>query len=139
MSLYNMMNGVTPITCFVMPMLGKHPEEYPRFRDCFLSDEAHPEYNDHILVYTRVGGGNRGCGFGEESLFDHPNFVATYDDDFDSTYGMYVFSVPEQWRADFELIKAGNLAGVSGEYQAEVRRIFPKLNERLNEIWPPEA
>ena len=59
MSLYNMVNGVKPTTFFVLPMLGKHPDEYPRFRDCFLSDEEHPQYDDHIHIYTRTGGGNR--------------------------------------------------------------------------------
>ncbi len=34
MSLYNMINGVNPATFFILPMLGKHPDEYPRFRDC---------------------------------------------------------------------------------------------------------
>jgi hypothetical protein len=37
MSLYNMMNGANPATFFILPMLGeKHPEQYPRFRDCFV-------------------------------------------------------------------------------------------------------
>lgn len=60
MSLYNMIHGYN-ISCIVfMPMLGRKQEEYPRFRDCFLSDDK-----EHIIIYTRVGGGNRGCGYGE--------------------------------------------------------------------------
>lgn len=35
MSLYNMVNGMNQATFFVLPMLGRHPDEYPRFRDCF--------------------------------------------------------------------------------------------------------
>jgi len=138
MGLYNMIHGVTLATFLVMPMLGKHPEDYPRFRDCFLSDKEHPEYDDYIHVYTRVGGNNRGEGFGEEELFQHPNFVATFDDSFDSTYATYVFSVPEQWCEDFNCVKEGRIKDISEEYQAEVRRIFPNMYQFkaiLDELW----
>lgn len=30
-----MINGVNQATFYILPMLGKHPDEYPRFRDCF--------------------------------------------------------------------------------------------------------
>ena len=79
MSLYNMINGFSPACLLVMPMLGRKQEEYPRFRDCFVEGE-------NIAIYTRVGGNNRGCGFGEEELYKDPNFINTYDDDFDNTY-----------------------------------------------------
>ena len=39
MSLYNMMNGFNPACLFIMPMLGRKQEEYPRFRDCFVTEE----------------------------------------------------------------------------------------------------
>lgn len=61
MSLYNMINGVNLSAFIFLPMLGKHPNEYPRFRDCFLGEDE-----NSIVVFTRVGGGNRKCGFGEE-------------------------------------------------------------------------
>jgi len=48
------MNGVNPCVFFILPMLGKHPEEYPRFRDCFVVDEEHPEYDNCIHIYTRA-------------------------------------------------------------------------------------
>jgi hypothetical protein len=116
-------------------MLNRHPEEYPRFRDCFIQDEEHPEYDDHILVYTRVGGNNR-KNWTMEDIISDPNFVATYDDSFDNTFGMYVFKVPDQWRADFELIKGGRLKDVSREYQEQVKKIYPKLKQKLEEMWP---
>lgn len=136
MSLYNIMNGVTPATFFILPMLGEdHPDNYPRFRDCFLSDQEHPEYDGFIHVYTRAGGNNRGCGYGEEVLLKHPNFVATFDNSFDSTYGSYVFSVPEEWKADFDLIQAFKFKEVSKAYQDRVRKVYPKLADKLNELW----
>lgn len=137
MSLYNLINGVKPATFFILPMLGRHPDEYPRFRDCFLNDEEHPEYSDHIHVYTRVGGGNRGSGYGEEKLYADPNFVTSFDDSFDSTFATYVFRVPEKWKEDYEKIKAGNITGISAEYKAELYRVFPKLAEQFNALFAP--
>lgn len=135
MSFYNMINGATAATFLVLPMLGKHPDEYPRFRNCFLSDEGHPEYNDHIHVYTRVGGGNRNGGFGEQDLYAHPEYVTTFDDSFDDTYGTYVFKVPEKWKNDFDLFKQGKIKEFSKEYQKEIIRVYPKLKDQLSVLW----
>lgn len=123
MSLYNMMNGFNPACIFIMPMLGRKQEEWPRFRDCWIDDGK-------IEIYTRVGGGNRNCGYGEEELYKDPNFVRTYDDDFDSTYGTYVFNVHEKWKSDFDKIIDGKFCETSEEYQKYIREFFPILNEK---------
>lgn len=123
MSLYNMINGFNPSCVFIMPMLGRKQEEWPRFRDCFVTDD------NKIAIYTRVGGGNRWSGYGEEELYKDPNFIKTYDDDFDSTYATYEFEVPEKWKPDFNKIISGDLANTSEEYQQYIREFFPKLNE----------
>lgn len=135
MSLYNMINGVNNATFFILPMLGKHPNEYPRFRDCFCGDEEHPEYDNHIHVYTRVGGGNRNEGYGEEELYKMPEFVTTFDDSFDSTFATYVFRVPDRWKSDYELYLQGKIKDFSKEYQNEIIRVYPKLKEKLISIW----
>lgn len=132
MSLYNMLNGVNPATFVILPMLGeKHPDQYPRFRDCFIDGEE-------IHIYTRVGGGNRNCGFGEEELQAHPNYLRDEDDDFDSTYATYIFSVPEQWKSDFDKIVAGKLLEISQEYKDRLYKVFPKLTEKFNETFKSE-
>jgi len=133
--MYNMVHGATLATFFILPMLGKHADDYPRFRDCFTNDDEHPEYKDHIHVYTRVGGGNRGQDYGEEELYKHPNFVTSFDDNFDCTYATYVFSVPDEWKEDFNKVCAGNVATVSEDYQKLVRKIYPKLKDKFDEIW----
>jgi hypothetical protein len=135
MSLYNLVNGVNQITFFLTPMLDLHPDDIPRFRDCFVNDGEHPEYNNHIHLYTRVGGGNRGCDYGEEELMKHPNFVATFDDDFDNTYASYIFSVPDEFKADFNLILEGKFKETSKNYQEKVYSIFPKIKEELEIIF----
>ena len=106
-------------------MLGRKDTDYPRFRDCFLSDDK-----ERIVIYTRVGGGNRESGYGEEKLYTDPNFVKTYDDEFDDTYGYYEFSVPDKWVDDFKKICAGNFTDVSDEYYHTVQDFYPKLTEQ---------
>lgn len=136
MSLYNLVNGVKPAVFFVLPMLGKHPEEYPRFRDCFLSDEDHPEYDSKIIVYTRTGGGNRDAYVDENNAIrSMPGFIADYDDSFDSTFACWVFEVPSEFKNDFEKIVSGGIKNVSAEYQSRLRSVYPKLKERWDELF----
>lgn len=123
MSLYNAINGFNPACILIMPMLGRKEKEYPRFRDCFVTDEG------NIAIYTRVGGGNRNCGYGEENLYDDENFLETYDDDFDSTYGIYEFKVPDKWKNDFDKIMDSRMLEVSNEYVDYVKEFYPKLAE----------
>lgn len=130
MSLYNMLSGVNPATFFILPMLGeKHPDEYPRFRDCFVSEE------NEIHVYTRVGGGNRNCGYGEEELQSHPNFLRDEDDEFDTTYATYVFCVPEDWKNDFELITSNRIKEISQAYKDRLYKVYPKLKETFDKLF----
>jgi hypothetical protein len=135
-SLYNLVNGVRPAAFTILPMLGKHAEEYPRFRDCFTKDEARPELDNHIHVHTRVGGNNRDDYEDEiAAMRSHPEFVTDFDDDFDCTFATYVFRVPAKWQADFNLIIDGKLRDVSKAYKAELYRIYPKLKEKWDEVF----
>ena len=147
--LYNAIFGTNPATVLVAPMLtDERPESYfPRFRDCYVED-------GNIVVYTRVGGGNRTYStepphecmyddddfhmefdFGEDRLYALPTFIETYDDDFDSTYGYYVFGVPDEWRADFDRVMAGRLGELSDAYVGRIAKCFgadaAKLKESL--------
>lgn len=136
MSLYNAINGVTPAVFIFLPMLGKHPDEYPRFRDCFLRDAEHPEYDGYIQVYTRTGGGNREAYEEEHAMLRAmPGFVTDFDDSFDSTFASWVFEVPECWKADYERIANGDIAGVSSAYRDEIVRVFPKLEKQIKELF----
>ena len=125
MSLYNIINGYNPTCIVLLPMLGRKQEEYPRFRDCFLTEDK-----KGIAIYTRVGGGNRDCGFGEEKLYEDENFIRTYDDEFDCTYATYEFRVPQKWQNDFDKIVNGDIKSVSQEYVDYVKSFYPLLNEK---------
>jgi hypothetical protein len=118
-----MLMGFNPACVAIMPMLGRKQNEYPRFRDCYVTDEG------NIAIYTRVGGGNRDCGYGEEELYKDENFITTYDDEYDNTYGTYEFRVPEKWKADFNKIINGKSNEVSKEYIDYVKAFYPKLTE----------
>lgn len=110
-------------------MLGeKHPDEYPRFRDCFIQE-------DLICVYTRVGGNNRDNGYGEEELYEHPNYLKTEDDEFDNTYASYYFSVPEEWKEDFDKIIEGKIKEISSEYKDRLYKVYPKLKDTFDTIF----
>lgn len=130
--LYNIINGYNMACVLILPMLGRKQEEYPRFRDCFVEDGM-------IAIYTRVGGGNKGCGFGEEELYKDPNFIKTYDDDFDNTYATYLFNVPEKWKPDFNKIMDGNAKEVSDDYYNYVKEFYPVLAEKgiIDKVFRP--
>lgn len=136
MSLYNLINGVTNATFFVLPMLGKHPDEYPRFRDCFTNDPEHPEYDNHIHIYTRTGGGNRESYESENAALQAmAGFVCDFDDSFDSTFASWIFRVPEQWQDDYRKVITGNIKGLSRAYQDQLRRVYPRLNEKFDALF----
>jgi hypothetical protein len=116
-----MINGYNPACLLILPMLGRKQEDYPRFRDCYVTDE------NNIAIYTRVGGGNRNCGFGEEALYDDENFIKTYDDEFDETYATYEFKVPDRWKNDFDKILNSKMSDVSNEYIKYLKNFYPKL------------
>ena len=124
MSLYNLLFGFNPACVTILPMLGRKQEEYPRFRDCFVTDD------NNIAIYTRVGGNNRDCGFGEEELYKDENFIRTYDDDFDNTFATYEFKVPNKWKNDFDKIMNNEFNKVSDEYVECVESFYPMLAEK---------
>ena len=124
MSLYNLLFGFNPACVTILPMLGRKQEEYPRFRDCFVTDD------NNIAIYTRVGGNNRDCGFGEEELYKDENFIRTYDDDFDNTFATYEFKVPNKWKNDFDKIMNNEFNNVSDEYVEYVESFYPMLAKK---------
>lgn len=128
MSLYQMMNGVNPATFFILPMLDKHPDDYPRFRDCFVN-------GTNIQVYTRTGGGNREAYFEANEGMKTEHYLLDFDDQNDSTYAYFEFKVPDQWKADFDLILNNQLRSVSVEYQAQLKKVYPKLITKFEELF----
>lgn len=129
MRLYNMINGVNPSAFYILPSLGKHPDEYPRFRDC--------GYDGNIItVLTRTGGGNREDYEQEnQALCDMPTFITDSDLKEDNTFATWEFAVPEQWKADIDLIVGGEFAHISAAYLEQMKRVFPKLADKFQDTY----
>lgn len=146
MGMYNMVNGVNEMAPVLLAMLKLHPAAAPRFRDCWWNGE-------HIVVYTRTGGGNRAyyesevsCRMHYPSHFDGsrpfphgpwnedlrqlPTFVRDEDDDFDSTYALFYFTVPEnlQWAVPQLVVQ-----------KKTTRERFEEFLEKLKDPNHPEA
>ena len=87
--LYNMLFGSNDQAGFLLGLLGKDTGDFGRYRDVYVTE-------DHIVVHTRNGGGNRED---YEDVFDemstHPWYSHDADDDFDCTYANIYFRVPE--------------------------------------------
>jgi len=144
-----MINGVQPATFFILPMLGRHPDSYPRFRDCFIGKQHTDSDVDQfgipvlkhgeemlISVYTRVGGNNRENYEAEiAEMRAMPEFVEDFDDDYDSTFATYVFRVPEKFQDDFVKIKEGKLKETSQAYKDLLYEVYPKLKEKFDKIF----
>ena len=113
MSLYNQLLGFSPACILAMPMLGRKQNEWPRFRDCHIEKNGDVR---EILIFTRVGSANQDCGFGEEKLYEDPNYLRFEDCEEDCTYGTYIFKCPTEWEADYDRIYDGKLYDLSPEY-----------------------
>lgn len=93
MSLYNLVFGENAShSDFLLGLLGKTRADFGRYRDTFVTE-------DHIVVHTRCGGGNRED---YEDVFDemanHPLFDFEEDDDFDCTYANIYFKHPAEYK-----------------------------------------
>ena len=136
MNFYNMIYGVSSSTFFFLPFLGKHPDEYPRFRDCYTNDPERPEYKDKIIIYTRTGGGNRDGYIKENNeMCAMETYITNYDDDFDSTYACWVFDIPEKWKKDYKKLLSNELTQISKEYVNLVISIYPKLEDKIRKTF----
>jgi hypothetical protein len=149
MSMYQLMNGVNPATFLLLPMLGRHADEYPRYRDCFPGErgfvlqEGLPvmatklESRENVIcVLTRTGGGNRAAYAREiEGLRMMPCYLDDSDDALDSTYALFVFVVPSCWLPDYHAIMRGNLTEVSSAYREQMKCVYPKLAEKFDTMF----
>lgn len=93
MSLYNLINCVSPIADVALAALGLEANKLPRFRDAYLVASE-----DLIALYTRVGGSNRAFySDAIASLQAHPLYVRDEDDPNDYTYATFYFRYPEEF------------------------------------------
>ena len=147
MSLYQMVNGLNPATFYILPMLGNHPDMYPRFRDCFLTERKFQMQDgmplmlpveggreDLIFILTRTGGNNR-ADYQEQIdwMRSLPGYIEDYDEEFDSTFAFFVYEIPEKWKPELVSLNDETTEKLtfSDEYVDEIQRVYPKLADQF--------
>jgi hypothetical protein len=108
MSLYNMLFGKNSNTGIILAMIGLKEWDIERFRDCGI-------YDGKICIYTRTGGGNRE-GYPNKILTNNPYYEYDEDDDYDSTYATYYFSIPKEIADDVKGLSDVETYGISGNF-----------------------
>jgi hypothetical protein len=111
-SLYNAIFGVDVAAPAVLAALQIRPNQIPRVRDLWKKDGK-------LVIYTRTGGRNRAyfdsaesrkrespeatdeelAGPYNDDLRALPGFLRDYDDEYDTTYALFEFEIPE-WAKD---------------------------------------
>jgi len=147
-----MINGVNPATFFILPVLGKHSDEYPRFRDCFLGELSNSKDGTDqfgiplkvyditkkvISVYTRVGGNNREDYKAEiAELRATPTYIKDYDDDFDNTFATFQFGFPKEFEGIYDsIIAEAPLNESPDNYKEILYKVFSKLTKTFDRIF----
>jgi hypothetical protein len=90
--MYNMVFGENlDQKAVLLNVLGLSTGDFGRYRDIYVTE-------DHIVVYTRCGGGNRE---NYQHVFDemreHPLYSYDEDDGYDCTYASIYFKHPENY------------------------------------------
>lgn len=102
--MYNTLFGVNNLARVCLAVIGGvDVTDFPRFRDAILIKDE--EHGYAIEILTRTGGANRGQ-FGDEELKSKPGYIKDWDDEYDSTYAHYLFSLDEDVRDNFNYEKA---------------------------------
>lgn len=91
MSLYGIVLGENKNSELLLEILGFKKSDIPRYRDCYLERIEDQVY---ICIHTRTGGGNRPDYLSEnESLRNSPFFFCDKDDEYDSTFCNFYYTV----------------------------------------------
>lgn len=81
-----------------------------------------------ITVYMRIGGWNRDDYTKEINYMRaSPYYLKDYDDEFDSTYAMFIFRIPAQFIPDYGLLTTWKIESTSAMYQTVLAQAYPSL------------
>jgi len=97
MSLYNAIHGFDPAAPVIMNILGVTPEDFPRFRDAYFDWHSETDNIPKIIILTRTG--NRAdYSDANEAITQLSGYMSDENDEFDSTFALWSFSVPQEYR-----------------------------------------
>ena len=101
--LYNMLFGENDQKSVLLSMIGMENFDFGRFRDIYVTEE-------HIVVHTRCGGGNReDYEYVFENASENPYYSHDEDDDFDCTYADIFFRHPEEYKEVLQEMAKGTI------------------------------
>ena len=100
MSLYGLLFGSNNNSEALLKFINCDEDDFGRFRDVFVED-------NHIVVHTRCGGGNReDYEHIFETMQNHPWYSHDRDCDYDYTYANIYFKIPDDQINNFnDLLK----------------------------------
>ena len=99
MSLYNMLHGYEPTASLVLGVLEIDPRVIPRFRDAYVTYLDDTKTAAVMVVLTRSGDGNRAAYKDEnEAMRRLPGYLSDADDEFDSTFALFRYTLPETYQ-----------------------------------------
>ena len=143
MSLYNMVYGMNSnIAVTLSGIVGyRIDERFPRFRNIFTGAEDAPENlkGADFYVYTRMGGGNRGCwenwapdckcvAHRADDIEEEEWCLGSWDDDYDCTYRTFAIKLTEAQKAEFDALATN---GISDDLLERILSLHPKLKEMV--------
>ena len=146
MSLYNLLHGHNDHTALLAHILdldvvnNGSGMRVGRFRDIELNADG-----TQIQLLTRNGGGNREHWTSEDELDPsiecrcpgciqtfllptHPQYVSDRDDDFDSTFAITTFKVPEQWLETTTALATGKEPQTLSQKTQEACDVFAAMS-----------
>lgn len=93
--MYEMVCNINPDAGRVLNLIGLDPTfliEECRLRDVYLSKDK-----TKVVIFTRIGGGNReSYSASIKRLKNFKGYVTDYDDDFDNTYAYFEYQIPQE-------------------------------------------
>lgn len=101
---------------YLLPMLGNTAAEFKNISAAFIGDDHKEKIKNKILLLTRM---NKTWS---EELHDwyinHENFDGFYS--VNEEYNMYVFNLPEKWKANYFLFLQGKYSLFNEDYKLHI-------------------
>jgi hypothetical protein len=119
MGLYNQLFGVNKDFPCLLGMIGFTMTDFERFRDAYICDSG-----ENIIVYTRLGGGNRED---YQHVYDKVRaseyYLEDYDDGLDETYAYIKFRVPDKYKETTKMMFKEEPTSIGDKFEKEFKEM----------------